>query len=85
MTLAEALAQVPLEPGRTYECQVQGNRIVVQVVPGRITQPVARYDESDVMLDPWCDLPIQGERITDFNLVQQRLPINIPYIPRDDE
>lgn len=85
MTLAEALAQVHLEPGRTYECQVQGNRVVVQVVPGRIEESAARYDESDVMFDPWCDLPSQGKPIAEFNIVRGKLPIDIPYIPQDDE
>jgi hypothetical protein len=85
MTLAEALAQVDLEAGRTYECHVKGNRIIVQVSPGRITQPAARYDESDVMLDAWCDLPPQGTRHEAVNVVRGKLPIDIPYIPQDDE
>jgi hypothetical protein len=84
MTLAEALSQVELEPGRTYECHVQGKRVVVQVAPGSITQPAARYDESDVMLDPWCDLPSQGRRIEVASVRPGRLPLDIPEIPQDD-
>lgn len=57
MTLAEALAQVPLEPGHTYACFVNGQQVTVRVAPKDMPLAVSRYDESDVMLDAWCDLP----------------------------
>jgi hypothetical protein len=85
MTLAEALANVELEPGRTYECRVQGKRVVVQVSPGSLTEPAARFDESDVMLDAWCDLPMQGKRVEIGNVRYGKLPVDIPDIPQDDE
>jgi hypothetical protein len=55
MTLAEALAQVDLEPGRTYDCLVHGKRVIIRVAAPDEDLPAARYDESDVMLDAWCD------------------------------
>jgi hypothetical protein len=84
MTLAEALAQVDLEAGRTYDCVVNGKRITVQVFPGTGIRAAARFDESDIMLDPWCDLPPQGTRI-EVDVVRGKLPISIPYIPQDGE
>ena len=84
MTLAEALAQVDLEPGRTYDCVVNGQRVVVRVAPGIVTEPSA-FDDSDVMLDAWCDLPTQGKRIP-VNVVPGKVTTpDIPYIPGDDE
>jgi hypothetical protein len=56
--LAEALAQVDLETGKTYRCEVKGKLIVMQVVDkAAMLEGVARFDESDVMLDPWVEFP----------------------------
>ena len=87
MTLAEALANVELEAGQTYACLVKGRRVIVQVAEGTGIQPAARFDESDVMLDPWCDLPSQGKQfpVPPENITIGKLPIDIPYIPQDDE
>jgi hypothetical protein len=85
MTLAEALAQVNLETGRTYDCVVNGKHVTVRVVPAGTLGPSARYDESDVMLDPWCELPSQGKRIPAVNVRVGKLPIDIPEIPHDEE
>jgi hypothetical protein len=85
MTLAEALAQVDLEAGRTYDCVVNDKRITVCVVPAGTIGPSARYDESDVMLDPWCELPPQGRRVPAVNVKFGKLPIDIPEIPQDEE
>jgi hypothetical protein len=87
MTLAEALAQVDLEPGRTYDCVVKGQRVTVRVVPAGTIGPAARYDESDVMLDAWCDLQSPGKliRVPAENVKMGKLPIDIPEIPQDDE
>jgi hypothetical protein len=85
MTLAEALAQVDLEAGRTYDCVVNGKRVTVRVVPVGTLGPSARYDESDVMLDPWCELPSQGKPIPNVKVRWGKLPVDIPEIPQDDE
>jgi len=85
MTLAEALANVELEAGKTYDCLVNGNRVTVHVTPASRVSPAARYDESDVMLDPWCDLPSQGKPIPNVRLRWGKLPVDIPPMPADDE
>jgi len=85
MTLAEALAQVELEEGRSYDCIVNGKRVTVRVAPKSFIAPSARYDESDVMLDPWIELPQQGKPIPNVQLKWGKLPIDIPEIPSDDE
>ena len=36
--------------------------------PSSAIAPSARYDESDVMLDPWCELPQQGKRIPNVSV-----------------
>lgn len=58
MTLSEALAQVELEPGRTYQCRVRGMNVVLRVAPAGekllLSKPLC---EEDIMLDAWCELP----------------------------
>jgi hypothetical protein len=85
MTLSEALAQVDLEEGHTYDCVVNGKRVTVRVAPRSAIAPSARYDESDVMLDPWCELPPQGKPIPNVTVRWGELPIDIPEIPAEDE
>lgn len=87
MTLAEALANVELAEGQTYGCIVNGKQVTVRVAPVSSIAPSARYDESDVMLDAWCDLPSQGRRVPvpPEDVTFGKLPIDIPYIPQDDE
>jgi hypothetical protein len=85
MTLAEALAQVDLEPGQTYDCIVKGQRVIIRVAAPDEALPAARYDESDVMLSAWCDLPSQGKPIPNVVIRWGELPLDIPEIPADDE
>ena len=87
MTLADALANVELEEGVTYGCLVNGKQVTVRVAPASSIAPSARYDESDVMLDAWCDLPSQGKRVPvrPEDVTFGKLPIAIPYIPPDEE
>jgi hypothetical protein len=47
--------------------------------------PAARYDESDVMLDAWCDLKSEGIAIPNAQVRWGQIPIEIPEIPQDDE
>jgi len=85
MTLAEALSQVDLEAGRTYNCFVNGKTVTVKVATPSVIAPSARYDESDVMLDPWCELPQQGKEIPNVVVEWGQLPLDIPEMPADDE
>jgi hypothetical protein len=55
LSIAEALEQVELEPGRTYSCQVKGHWVELRVFqPGM--DPRSTIDESDIRLDPWVEL-----------------------------
>ena len=78
MTLSEALAQVDLQEGQTYDCVVNGKRVTVRVAPRSSIAPSVRYDESDVMLDPWCELPSQEKSISNAKVRWGKLPIDIP-------
>jgi hypothetical protein len=56
ISLADALQQVNLEVGRVYRCQVGKLRVEVRVEDISPILP-APLQASDVMLDPWVDLP----------------------------
>ena len=57
ISIADALRQVDLRGGRVYQCQVGRFRVEVRVdetMPPLVPAPL---EASDVMLDPWTDLP----------------------------
>ena len=57
IALADALQQVDLEVGRVYQCRVGALFVEVRVEAcafGPLPTPI---EPSDVMLDPWTDLP----------------------------
>ena len=85
VSLAEAPGQVDLEPGRTYRCQVKGHWITLRVLEEGQPLPSARFDESDVMLDPWVEFPRPGPGIR-IHTRPGKLPLpDVPEIPRDEE
>jgi hypothetical protein len=57
LSLVEALGQVDLEPGRVYHCHVKGRWVELRVLEAEHVPPSTRYDESDLMLDPWVEFP----------------------------
>jgi hypothetical protein len=57
LSLAEALAQTELEAGRVYRCEVNGQLVELRVLGPASKKPVSAWDEPDVMLDPWIELP----------------------------
>jgi hypothetical protein len=57
ISLSDALQQVNLEIGHVYECRVGGLFVKVIVGDKYIGPLPAPMVESDVMLDPWTDLP----------------------------
>lgn len=78
MTLAEALANVELETGRTYRVQVNDRFIELKVLnPADIT-------ENDVMLDGWTALPAPPmvTRIM-AKKIDMLLPTPLTIIPDD--
>jgi len=85
--LAEALAQVELEVGRTYRCEVKGRVVELRVLPIPPELRPAPLVEDDIMLDPWVELP--GPESSAGNVVLSRLdkpdPPDIPDIPQEEE
>ena len=83
--LVEALAPLNLEPGRTYRCQVNGRRIEVRVLEEAPDEMLpAPLVESDIMLDPWVELPEPEARFyVATTLGEVPLP-DPPDIPTED-
>lgn len=84
LTIAEALEQVELEPGRIYSCQVRGHWVELRVLaPGE--DPKSLIDESDIMLDPWVELPPPTPTMRVVGRYGPLPPPDIPEIPTDEE
>lgn len=83
ISLADALRKVDLQGGHVYQCQVGRFRVEVRVdetVPRLVPAPV---EVSDVMLDPWTDLPApQSVAILQATPGPPLLP-DLPDFPRD--
>jgi hypothetical protein len=88
LSLAEALQQVDLdfEVGQRYRCEVQGKVVELRVLDQLLANS-SGIDESDVMLDPWVELPPpQADRHIRLHLrPDARLPVDVPEIPQDEE
>jgi hypothetical protein len=81
LTLVEALGQVDLEAGRVYRCRVKGQWVELRVLESGEIRPSTRYDESDVMLDPWVEFP-QPEPGVVVRVKEGAFPLaDIPEIP----
>jgi hypothetical protein len=79
MPLADALAQVDLEAGRVYCCEVKGRKVEVRVLE---EAPTSLLVEADVMLDPWVEFPLPSGTFK----VQAKfgaLPLDGPVIPAE--
>lgn len=91
IALADALADVDLEVGQTYRCEVHGRQVELRVRAKPVTStglsPVTAtgLSEEDVMLDPWCELPSPKAIRTHSVRRVERLPYDIPVIPADEE
>jgi hypothetical protein len=84
LSIAEALEQVELEPGRVYSCQVKGHWIELRVLPPGV-DPKSTVDESDIMLDPWVELPRPRSGIY-VRAKRGTLPLpDVPEIPPDED
>ena len=83
MSLVDALRQVDLEAGRTYQCRVGPLCVQVQVQENAWDVVPAPLDPADVMLDPWIDLPApKPVAMVDVTLVVPVLP-DVANIPGD--
>jgi hypothetical protein len=85
LSLAEALGQVELEPGRVYGCHLNGNWIELRVLEPKQPPPVSSFDESDVMLDPWVELPQPTSGVLIWAESGSVPWPDVPEIPTDDE
>ena len=84
--LVNALAQMNLEPGRTYRYEVQGKQIEVRVLDELPRELVpAPLVESDIMLDAWTELPPPTGGIRLVARPGKLPPPDPPYIPQDEE
>ena len=83
IALADALAQVELEPGKIYRCQVNGRWVELRVLdagPAGLAKP---YSAVDVMLDPWVELARPAATVTVQAQRGKPLPFDRPDIPED--
>ncbi len=92
ISLADALEQVDLEPGRTYECEVRGRHVELHMFderpPVRNRLPFATtpgLHEDDIRLDPWCELPSPPAVGWLVSELGESPPIDIPKIPTDED
>ena len=62
--LVDALAQMNLEPGRTYRYEIRGKQVEVRVLedipPEMLPAPMVK---TDVMLEAWAELPEPADGI----------------------
>jgi hypothetical protein len=85
LSLAEALGQVDLEEGQRYRCQVNGHWVELRVLGPVENSRSAAIDESDVMLDPWIELPMPRP-IACVRGTYGPLPLpDPPEIPADED
>jgi hypothetical protein len=86
VSLIEALGQVDLEAGRTYRCQVKGRIVEVRVLddipPELMPAPLV---ESDIMLEPWVELPLLEPTFRVQAKLGELPPPDVPDIPAEDE
>lgn len=91
IALADALADVDLEVGQTYRCEVHGRQVELRVRAKPVTSTGLSLvtspglSEEDVMLDPWCELPSPPVVGVLSSRLVERLPFDIPEIPADED
>ena len=84
ISLQEALKQVELRAGETYRCQVNGFQVEVRVT-AEDAEPDSLIPESDIMLEPWVELPLPPGGIIVKAKPGKLPPPDIPEIPSQDE
>ena len=83
ISLADALNQVDLEAGRVYQCRVGRLRVEVRVEDASLDLLSAPLQTSDVMLDPWTDLPApQPSAVLSVTTAPPLFP-DAPELPAD--
>jgi hypothetical protein len=85
MSLANALHQVDLEAGRVYHCRIGRLRVEVRVEETASELLSTPLEASDVMLDPWTDLPApQPVTVLAVTAGPPVLP-DLPDLPTDEQ
>lgn len=83
ISLADALRQVDLRGGGVYQCQVGRFRVEVRVEETAPQLLPAPLESTDVMLDPWTDLPApQSLNVLQATPGSPVLP-DLPDLPAD--
>lgn len=81
ISLVDALQQVHLEAGRIYQCRVGKLCVQVRVEENSLDLLPAPLEASDVMIDPWTDLPApHAVAFVDATPLAPVLP-DVPDIP----
>lgn len=84
MPLADALAQVDLQAGRVYCCEVKGRKVEVRVleeVPASMLP--APLGEADIMLDPWVEFPLPSGTFK-VRAKPGAVPTDVPGMPTEE-
>ena len=83
--LVQVLEQMNLEPGRRYRYQVKGMQVELRVLedssPAMLSCPLV---ESDIMLDPWIELPEPEAGFYVTATLGEVPPPDPPDIPMED-
>jgi hypothetical protein len=84
--LVQALEQMRLKPGQTYRYPVKGGivelRFLDTLPPEMMPAPLV---ESDIMLDPWVELPEPEGGVTVIATPGEMPLPDVPDIPTDEE
>ena len=83
VSLTEALGQVDLEPGQVYRCNVNGHQVELRVLDEPRERGASSIDESDIMLDPWVELPRPQGGTRVLSRFGPLPPPDVPEIPDD--
>ena len=87
VSLTEALRDVDLQPGQTYRCEVRRHNVELRVLARQANRDDCESEipATDVMLEPWLELPELACRATGVSRLTPSLPPDIPAIPHDGE
>ncbi len=85
ISLAEALGHVDLQAGQVYHCRVNGHRVELRVLDEAREAVSSSLDESDIMLDPWVELPRPPVVATVVGHFAPPPPVHVPEIPEDED
>jgi hypothetical protein len=83
ISLADALRQVDLRKGGVYYCQVGRFRVEVRVDEAVVPTAPTPLVTSDVMLDPWADLPASAPHAVVQATPGSPVLPDVPAVPAD--